>query len=189
MSRFFLVNWLIAFSFDNEVCGVLWKWELEIKLSRWFVWSWAWLIPLFGPDWLSLTQNLAFTPGTGVPPGAYHCLFSVMESLPGGCNEREGEDILQVCLTVTGAGIEKAHFFFFFLNLFIMKAAMMGGMEQDGPSWGRNSRWRRWRGSAEGGLGKRVTHSHTHTQWETNKPLAVLEHQLTGAACWSSQHP
>lgn len=101
---------LIAFSFDNEVCGVHWKWEWEIKLSRWFVWSWAWLIPLFGPDWLSLTQDLAFSPGTGVPPVAYLCLFSVMELLPGGCNEREGEEILQVRLTVTGTGIERARF-------------------------------------------------------------------------------
>lgn len=33
------------------------------------------------------------------------------------------------------------------------------------------------------------THSHTHIHWETNKPLAVLEHQLTGAACVSSQRP
>lgn len=182
-SSFFFYN-LIAFSFDNEVCGVPREWDWEIKLSCWFVWSWARLIPLFGPGWLSLTQDLAFTPGTGVPPLAYLCLVSMMESLPGGCDGGWGAGgRLRVCLTVAGAGIEGTRALFFIYN----------GGRSDGKYGAGRAALRKEQRVEEvkgecwvrGGLGERVTHTH----WEANKPSAVPEHQLTGAACVSSQHP
>lgn len=85
---------------------------------------------------------------------AYLCLFSVMESLPGGCNEREGEEILQVRLTVTGRGIERAPVFLYIYN----------GGRSDGV-WSRMGRAEEGTagGGGEGGVLREASARGSHT--------------------------
>lgn len=141
---FFFFNWLL-FSFDNEVCNVLWNWEWEIKLSGWFVWSWGSLIPLFGLE-LAVTDS-----GFGIHTRhrctlvAYLCLFSVMEWLPGGCNEQEGRERLSE--SVFQSQVQRKR------ERDLMDGGMMVGMKWDrqrgGMEWRKEQQVERW-GGVEG---------------------------------------
>lgn len=151
----YFLLWLL-FSFDNELgCG-LWNRNREIKQSGWFAWTWASLISLFAVELAAAGVGFGIHIEHRCTLVAYLCPFSVMEWLPGGCNEREGR--------------ERRRLFFSHRcrQRDLMDGGMMAGMTGRGRRRGgmegkKKQQVKGWRGG--GGVWRPWTVSHTHGKW------------------------